>query len=132
VLWCRRRHAGVVRTPTRQTGTRPVDTVELRVCAARNLWRKAKGQRPAVKQSGGQGQYAVCDIEVEPLAEGSGLMFATRWSAGPPPPRVPTPVNPRASRKGVRAQMASGCARRYPVVDMPGHPVEGKAHNWTP
>ena len=39
----------------------------LRVAAARDLRDRPSGHGRHVKQSGGHGQYAVCDIEVEPL-----------------------------------------------------------------
>ena len=50
--------------------------------------RETRGHGPGnglgrhVKQSGGHGQYAVCEIEVEPLPRGPGFEFAERVVGG--------------------------------------------------
>jgi elongation factor G len=125
VLWCMgEAHAGVVLDALANRYGVTVDTVQLRVPLRETFSGKAKGHGRHVKQSGGHGQYAVCDIEVEPLPEGSGFEFLDRVVGG----AVPRQFIPSVE-KGVRAQMDKGVHAGYPVVDIRVILLDGKAHS---
>jgi len=125
VLWCMgEAHAGVVLDALANRYGVGVDTVELRVPLRETFGGKSKGHGRHVKQSGGHGQYAVCDIEVEPLAEGSGFEFHDKVVGG----AVPRQFIPSVE-KGVRAQMEKGVHAGYPVVDIRVTLLDGKAHS---
>ena len=125
VLWCMgEAHAGVVLDALANRYGVAVDTVELRVPLRETFGGKAKGHGRHVKQSGGHGQYAVCDIEVEPLPEGSGFEFVDKVVGG----AVPRQFIPSVE-KGVRAQMEKGVHAGYPVVDIRVTLLDGKAHS---
>ncbi len=125
VLWCMgEAHAGVVLDALANRYGVNVDTVEVRIPLRETFGGPSKGHGRHVKQSGGHGQYAVCDIEVEPLPQGSGFEFVDRVVGG----AVPRQFIPSVE-KGVRAQMDKGVHAGYPVVDIRVTLVDGKAHS---
>jgi elongation factor G len=125
VLWCMgEAHAGVILDALANRYGVTVDKVDLRVPLRETFGGKAKGHGRHVKQSGGHGQYAVCDVEVEPLPEGSGFEFHDKVVGG----AVPRQFIPSVE-KGVRAQMEKGVHAGYPVVDIRVTLLDGKAHS---
>jgi elongation factor G len=101
-----------------------VEKVELRVPLRETFQGQAQGHGRHVKQSGGHGQFAVCDITVEPLESGGGFEFVDKIFGG----AVPGQFIPSVE-KGVRAQMEKGVAAGYPVVDVRVTLTDGKAHS---
>ncbi|MET1075067.1 MAG: elongation factor G-like protein EF-G2 [Umezawaea sp.] len=124
VLWCMgEAHADVVLARLRAGGAE-VDTEPVRVSLRETFAAEAKGHGRHVKQSGGHGQYAVCDIVVEPLPRGAGFEFVDRVVGG----AVPHQFIPSVE-KGVRAQLDRGLQDGHPVVDIRVTLVDGKAHS---
>jgi elongation factor G len=125
VLWCMgEAHSDVVLDALANRYGVTVDTVELRVPLRETFGGKAKGHGRHVKQSGGHGQYAVCDIEVEPLPQGAEFEFVDKVVGG----SVPRQFIPSVE-KGVRAQMERGVGAGYPVVNIRVTLLDGKAHS---
>jgi len=83
---------------------------------------KAMGRH--VKQSGGHGQYAICNIQVDPLPRGSGFEYADKIYGG----SVPHQFIPSVE-KGVRKAMEDGLAAGFPVVDIRVTLYDGKFHS---
>src|SRR6185437_12862388 len=125
VLWCLgEAHADVVLDRLRSTGAH-VDTVPLRVALSETFTAEARGHGRLVKQSGGHGQYAVCDVVVTPLPRGSGVQFADKVVGGAVPSQFISSVE-----KGARAQLAHGVhGDHVPIVDVLVSLVDGKAHS---
>jgi elongation factor G len=76
------------------------------------------------KQTGGRGQFADCQIEIEPAEDGAGLEFVNAIKGG----AIPGGFIP-AVEKGVVEAMAHGTVAGYPVKDVRVRLVDGKHHD---
>ncbi|WP_136609338.1 elongation factor G-like protein EF-G2 [Sinomonas albida] len=124
VLWCMgEAHAEVVLDRLREQGVK-LQTVDVVTPLRETFAAPASGHGRYVKQSGGHGQYAICDIEVEPLPRGGGFEFVDKIVGGVIPAAYIQSVE-----KGVRAQMERGLAQGFPVVDIRVTLVGGKTHS---
>jgi elongation factor G len=124
VLWCTgEAHQAVVLDRLRSRYGVHVDTVEYRVALRETFASGASGHGRHVKQSGGHGQFAICDLTVEPLP-GGGFEFVDKVVGG----SVPRNFIPSVE-KGVRAQLAHGVTTGYPMVDVRVTLTDGKAHS---
>ncbi|MFK4639221.1 elongation factor G [Paenarthrobacter histidinolovorans] len=102
ILWCMgEAHAEVIMDRLRNQGVK-LQTVDIITPLRETFASKAAGHGRHVKQSGGHGQFAICDIEVEPLARGEGFAFTDKIVGGAIPGTFVTSVErvsgPRCSR----------------------------------
>jgi len=124
VLWCTgQAHADVVLDRLREQGVK-LQTVDVITPLRETFAVPASGHGRYVKQSGGHGQFAICDIDVEPLERGRGFEFVDKVVGGVIPGPFITSVE-----KGVRAQMQKGVAEGFPVVDIRVTLHGGKTHS---
>ncbi|CAL9598149.1 elongation factor G-like protein EF-G2 [Streptomyces sp. enrichment culture] len=125
VLWCLgEAHADVALERLRSRYGVQVDVVPHRVSLRETFGGRASGRGRHVKQSGGHGQFAICEIEVEPLPNGSGIEFVDKVVGG----AVPRQFVPSVE-KGIRAQARKGVAAGHPLVDVRVTLLDGKAHS---
>jgi elongation factor G len=125
VLWCLgEAHLDVALERLRSRFGVQVDMIDHKVALRETFANTASGRGRHVKQSGGHGQYAICEIEVDPLPEGSGIEFIDKVVGGV----VPRQFIPSVE-KGVRAQAARGVVAGYPLVDVRVTLYDGKAHS---
>ncbi|MCM2429520.1 elongation factor G-like protein EF-G2 [Streptomyces sp. RKAG337] len=125
VLWCLgEAHVDVALERLRSRYGVQVDAVQHRVSLRETFGEQATARGRHVKQSGGHGQFAICEIQVDPLPAGSGIEFVDKVIGG----AVPRQFIPSVE-KGVRAQAARGVALGHPVVDIRITLTDGKAHS---
>jgi elongation factor G len=77
-----------------------------------------------VKQTGGSGQFAVAEVEFEPLLESNDIEFESKIVGGSVPKEYITPVE-----NGIRAICAEGGQLRFPFVGIKATLVDGKSHD---
>ncbi len=124
VLWCMgEAHTDVLLDRLTNRYGVAVDTRELRVPLRETVAGKAQGLGRNVKQTGGHGEYAICQVDVEPLPSGSGVEFVDKIVGGV----VPRQFIPSVE-KGVRAQTELGVLAGYPMVNIRITLFDGKAH----
>jgi elongation factor G len=76
------------------------------------------------KQTGGHGQFGVCNIKMEPLPRGSGFEFVNDIFGG----SIPRNYIP-AVEKGIVESAARGYLAGFPVVDFRATVYDGKYHD---
>jgi len=82
----------------------------------------AKGVGRHIKQTGGHGQYGVCNIEIEP-APGQGFVFENDITGGSIPKEFIKPIE-----TGVREALDRGILAGFPVVDVKVRLYDGSYH----
>ncbi|MEV4558049.1 elongation factor G [Kitasatospora sp. NPDC049285] len=123
VLWCTgEAHLAVTLDRLRTRHGVHVDAVPYQVALRETFGGTASGHGRHVKQSGGHGQFAICDLTVEPLP-GGGFEFVDHVVGG----AVPRNFIPSVE-KGVRAQLAHGM-HGHPMTDVRVTLTDGKAHS---
>lgn len=100
-----------------------IETEEVRTPLRETFIAPGQGHGRHVKQSGGHGQYAVCDIRVDPGERGSGVVFVDEVVGGAVPRQYIASVE-----KGVRAQASRGTITGHPLVDITVTLHDGKSH----
>jgi elongation factor G len=101
-----------------------VETEPMKVAFRETITRKASAEGKHKKQSGGHGQFGVCQLELEPLPRGAGFEFDDQIKGG----AIPRQFIP-AVEKGVMETMADGGLNGFPVVDVRVRLVDGKYHS---
>jgi elongation factor G len=125
VLWCMgEAHSDVLLDRLANRYGVSVNTVDLRVPLRETVATSAKGLGRNVKQTGGHGEYGICQIQVEPLPGGAGFEFVDKIVGGV----VPRQFIPSVE-KGVRAQLEQGVLAGYPMTGVRVTLFDGKAHS---
>jgi len=101
-----------------------VTEIPLRIAYRETITKPGKGVGRHVKQSGGHGQYAICNLEVEALPRGSQFEFVNKIFGGSIPSQFVSSV-----QKGVEKTLLEGAVAGYPVVDVRVTLVDGKYHS---
>ncbi|MDQ3784017.1 MAG: elongation factor G [Actinomycetota bacterium] len=101
-----------------------VGEVPFKVPYRSTLRGKADALGRHVKQSGGHGQYGICNVRVEPVARGEGFIFEDKIFGG----SIPNQWIPSVE-KGVRAALENGVGTGFNMIDIKVELYDGKFHS---
>jgi elongation factor G len=101
-----------------------VETAPAKIAYRETIRGPGKGHGRHVKQTGGHGQYAVCEIEIEPLPRGEGFVYEDKIFGG----AIPQQFIPSVE-KGIVKTMSEGVISGNPMVDVKVTLVDGKFHS---
>jgi elongation factor G len=101
-----------------------VSTAPAKIAYRETIRGIGKGLGRHVKQTGGHGQYAVCNIEIEPMPRGEGFEFVDKIFGGAIPNTFIGSVE-----KGIVKTMTQGVISGNPMVDIRCTLVDGKFHS---
>lgn len=101
-----------------------VDIEDVKVAYRETITAEATAEGRYKKQSGGHGQFGVCQLRVEPLGRGAGFEFVDAIVGGAIPRQFISAVE-----KGIEEGMAEGGVFGYPVVDVRVTCIDGKYHS---
>ncbi|MEP6871445.1 MAG: elongation factor G [Anaerolineaceae bacterium] len=87
------------------------------------ITKRAVAEGRFVRQSGGRGQYAVVELEIEPLERGMGFQFENKTVGGSVPKEYVNPV-----MHGAREALQGGILAGYPVLDVKVSLIDGQIH----
>lgn len=76
-----------------------------------------------VRQSGGKGQFAIVNLEIEPSEPGAGFVFENKIVGG----AISKEYVP-AVENGIKQAMQGGVLAGYPIIDVKVRLVDGKEH----
>ncbi|MFM8268207.1 MAG: elongation factor G, partial [Ilumatobacteraceae bacterium] len=100
-----------------------VDVEDVRVPYRETITGRASAEGKVKKQSGGHGQFAVVQLDVEPLERGGGFEFVDAIVGGAIPKNYVAAVH-----RGIEETMAGGGVHGFPVVDVRVRCTDGKTH----
>jgi elongation factor G len=101
-----------------------VEEVPFKVPYRTTIRAKTEALGRHVKQSGGHGQYGICNIRMEPLTRGEGFVFDDKIYGG----SIPNQFIPSVE-KGLRAAMEKGGGTGFRMIDVKVELYDGKYHS---
>ncbi|MBI3758141.1 MAG: elongation factor G [Deltaproteobacteria bacterium] len=85
--------------------------------------RPSEAEGRFVRQTGGNGQFGVVELRIEPLAKGTGFEFEDGTKGG----TIPRNFIP-SIEQGIKEAMETGVLAGYPMVDVKATVLDGKYH----
>ncbi len=96
---------------------------EPKVAFRETIRKKAEAEGKYIRQTGGSGNYGVCELRVEPNVPGAGYEFINAIKSGSIPKEYIKPID-----QGVQGALELGILAGYPMVDVKVTLFDGSYH----